>query len=586
MATKIGKLNEKLNENAVEKRFKLYDQDQVLQVPIRIGSLIPEGHLVRIVNQVVDDIDMTSLAEYYPGGGSSPYHPKMMIKVWIYGYCDRVYTSRRLSKSLGENVHYIWLSGNQHPCFKTLSAFRSGKMQEMVDIVFKEVLKMLVDLGYIDLGTLYVDGSKWEANANRYKAIWRKNTDRYKAAVIERIEKLLAEIKVLQQIEDEKYGTKDLAEKGEKGEEQNVAIVMNSAVVGQHLVRLQSLVSAQAAAQAEKSKKISKLSKCELAKKLAKKLAKIGHKLSEEQVKLIKYEGQEAILGKRNSYNKTDEDATMLRMKDERLLPAYNVEHSTTNQYVVNYTIAQNASDSPTLIPHLDKMADRFEGIAKPKQSSLIGDAGYGSEENYADLEKRNMIAYVKYPLWYQEQTGELATKKFKRENWVYDQVSDTYTCPNERKLNFAYQKTDITDNGYERTVSVYQCESCEDCPFAEQCKRSENSEDKARTVQHSAKGEAYKEKAKNLLSTDKGKEMRKNRSIEVESVFGDIKFNTQHDRFVLRGIEKVYVEYGLLAIGHNLRKVYCRQSGIWADYYAQRAAKKGQKAQKGQKRA
>jgi transposase len=555
---------EKSQEKVKVKRFKEYDQDQIFQVPIFIEGLIPPVHLVRIVDKVVEGLDMSSLEVYYPGGGSSSYHPKMMIKLWIYGYCERIYTSRRLAKMVHENINYIWLSGGHQPCFKTLSDFRSGKLQVMIDIVFKEVLEMLIDLDYIDLDELYVDGSKWEANGNRHKHVWKKNTERYKSVVIERIEGLLLEIKALQTEEDAKHGIKDLAENG-TGEA--LGVILTSEIVGEHLTRLQSLVSAQAAEQVEKMKKNSQTEGEKLVKKL-----------SEEQSKLIKYEDQEAILGTRNSYSKTDEDATMLRMKDERLLPAYNVEHTTSQQYVTNYTIAQNASDSVTLIPHLEKMAERFEGITELKDTALCADAGYGSEENYAYLEGHGMIAYVKYPMWYQEQTGELAKKIFRRENWTYDKQSNSYTCPNNRKLNFAYQKTDITANGYERTVHIYQSENCKDCPFAEQCKRSEES---ARTVQHSPQGEVYKEKAKELLDTDKGKEMRKKRSIEVESVFGDIKFNMQHDRFILRGKNKVYVEYGLLAIGHNLRKVYCQQSGIWKDYYAQRAAKKAQKEQK-----
>lgn len=555
---------EKISKAIKGVRFKAYDQAQIFHVPLFIESLIPPVHLVRIVDKVVEGLEMSSLEVYYPGGGSSAYHPKMMIKLWIYGYCERIYTSRRLTKMIRENINYMWLSGGQQPCFKTMSDFRSGKLQGMVDIVFKEVLEMLVELGYIDLDELYVDGSKWGANANRHKCVWKKNTERYKSVVIERIESLLLEIKALQTEEDAKYGVKDLAEQG-TGEE--IGIVLTSEIVGQHLISLQSLVSAQAAAEVDKLKKGSKTS--------AEKLVK---KLSEEQSKLIKYEDQEDILNKRNSYSKTDEDATMLRMKDERLLPAYNVEHTTSHQYVTNYTIEQTASDSVTLIPHIEKMAERFEGITELKDTALCGDAGYGSEENYAYLEGQGMIAYVKYPLWYQEQTGELAKKMFRRENWTYDKESDSYTCPNNRKLNFAYQKIDITANGYERTVHIYQSENCKDCPFAEQCKRSEDS---ARTVQHSPEGEIYKEKAKELLDTAKGKEMRKERSIEVESVFGDIKFNMQHDRFILRGKNKVYVEYGLLAIGHNLRKVYCQQSGVWKDYYVQRAAKKVQKEQK-----
>ena len=125
--------------------------------------------MVLIVNKVVEEIEMSELEVYYRGGGCSPYYPKMMIKLWIYGYCERVYTSRRLSKMTRENIYYMWLPGGHQPCFKTLSDFRSGKLQKMVDTVFRQVLEMLIELGYVDLDELYVDGTKLEANANRHK---------------------------------------------------------------------------------------------------------------------------------------------------------------------------------------------------------------------------------------------------------------------------------------------------------------------------------------------------------------------------------------------------------------------------------
>lgn len=544
-------------EKVREIKFKEYDQKQVLRVPIDLSNLIPSGHLVRIVDQVVEEIDMSVLAQYYSGWGRRPYHPKMLIKVWIYGYCERVYTSRRLSKVLRENIHFMWLSGNQQPCFKTLSEFRGERMQAMIDVIFKQVLLLLVASGYIDIGDLYVDGSKWEANANQYKRVWRGNTERYKQKVVERIDALLAEIKVLQQEEDNAHGQGDLRELG-NGEQ--ITVVLNSETVQEHLVALHKLVEQEG----YKEQSANKLK--------IRNLTRLGNKLAKEQENLIKYEQQELILGARNSYSHTDHDATMLRLKDDRLVPAYNVQHTTSSQYIVNYTIAQNGSDSPTLSLHLDKMKDRFEGLAAPKRISLCADAGYGSEENYADLESRNIEAYVKYPLWYQDESGELAKKRFRRENWDYDAQSDTYTCPNGRTLKFREEKKRITDNGYEKTIRIYECESCENCPFAADCKKSET---KNRTVLHSERGETYKTAAKELLATARGLELRSNRSIEVESAFGDIKYNMKHDRFVLRGGHKVYVEYGLLSIGHNLRKVYCKESGIWAEQYARRASKR-----------
>jgi transposase len=544
-------------------QFKKYDQEQVIQVPIDVSTLIPSEHLVRIINRVVDDIDMSVLEKYYTGGGRNPYHPKMLIKVWIYGYCERVYTSRRLVKAMRENIHFIWLSGNQHPCFKTLSEFRGERMQGMIDVIFKQVLLLLLESGYINLNELYVDGSKWEANANQYKKVWRANTERYKQQVVLRIESLLKEIKTLQAEEDAMYGNKDLRELG-KGESLN--IVLTSEEVSRHLINLHELVEKEGVKQDSTTHT------------KYKELSRIKKRLEKEHENLEKYEQQERILGDRNSYSQTDTDATMLRMKDSRLLPGYNTQAITSNQFAICYTIAPNASDSPTLPHVLDKLVEHLKGIRPIEKINLCADAGYGSEENYADLEKRKMIPYVKYPLWYQEVSGELAKKKFRRENWVYNAETDTYTCPNNRLLIFKAESIQISDNGYERILRHYECTSCDNCPFAADCKKSETSN---RTVMHSPKGETYKAQAKALLETEKGKEMRSTRSIEIESTFGDIKYNMKHDRFILRGKEKVYVEYGLLCIGHNLRKVYCLKSGIWAAYYAQRAARRAKKASK-----
>ena len=240
MAAKI----EKKGESIVRKLFKSYDQNQEIQVPILLVKLIPESHLVRIVNKVVDQIEMSELESYYKGDSSSAYHPKLLIKVWLYGYCEQIYTSRRLSKMIRENINFMWLSGHQQPCFKTLNSFRSGPLSDMVDLVFKEVLKLLIDLDYIDINDLYVDGSKWEANGNRHKVVWRKNTERYKKTVIARIELLLADIKQLQQEEEDKHGKEDLSELG-KG--RDLRVVITSEMVNAQLTHLSSLVSAESA---------------------------------------------------------------------------------------------------------------------------------------------------------------------------------------------------------------------------------------------------------------------------------------------------------------------------------------------------
>ena len=278
----------------------------------------------------------------------------------------------------------------------------------------------------------------------------------------------------------------------------------------------------------------------------------------------------------RNSYSKTDTDATAMRSKDDQLIPGYNIQHSTSGQqFIVNWTIEQSASDTSTLPAHMDKMKQRQEGLNGPKLKNLCADGGYGSEENYDYLATNDITAYVKYPTFELERTGELQNRRFRRENFDYDPHQDSYTCPQGRTLSFLENRQDITINGYEKTIRVYQCESCVNCPFAAECKKNESG---ARTVSFSPQGENYKDAARINLNSEKGKQMRSERGIEVESAFGDIKFNMKHRRFILRGLEKVYIEYGLLAIAHNLRKLYCDKSGCWKEQYAHRAARKGKK--------
>ena len=433
-------------------------------------------------------------------------------------------------------------------------------MQGMVDIVFKEVLFYLVEHEYIDLNDLYIDGSKWEANANKHKIIWRKNTERYKQRVLERIALLLEEAKGLQEKEDELYGSKDLKEHKKDDE---IAVVLTSVQLTEQIKHVNDLVEAQN----DKAKKRS--------------LEKINRHLKKEAVNLNKYEEQEKILDKRNSFSRTDEDATAMRMKNDELKPGYNTEITTSNQFIVNATIHENASDSPTLPSHVDKLEYRVEGLIADWHPSMTMDAGYGSEENYNYLESKGINAYVKYPLWYQEVSGELAKKKFRKENWLYNEEIDSFLCPAGKVLNFIEEKQVVTQNGYTRELRIYESEGCQGCPMFKEC-RGEHADPKSnRKIQISQKLETYKGKARAKLASDEGIKKRSQRGVDVETPFGDIKYNMKHRRFILRSKEKVYIEFLLLSISHNLRKVYCAKTGIWKEYYAQRTSKRKKRQKK-----
>ena len=136
-------------------RFKAYAQDIVIDLPVCIEDLVSENALAQIINEMVEGIELQELERYYSGVGCPPYHPKMLIKVWIYGYCTKVYTSRPLAKKLREDLVFMWLAGGQRPCFKTLCDFRSCRMQDLVDTVLSKVLLYLVEQGYVNLEDLY-----------------------------------------------------------------------------------------------------------------------------------------------------------------------------------------------------------------------------------------------------------------------------------------------------------------------------------------------------------------------------------------------------------------------------------------------
>lgn len=575
-------------EEKREIRYKTYDQNQQISLPIMLKGLIQENSLVQIVDKVVESIDMSDLDQCYSGAGRPAYHPKMLIKVWIYGYCREVYTSRKIAQKLREDLGFIWLWGNQQPCFKTLSSFRSVRMQGLLDEVLVSVLSYLVVKDYIDLEDLYVDGSKWEGNANKHKVIWRKNMERYEEAVRDRVKEFLEEVWVLQGAEDAKYGKKDLAIHQESTK---IAIELNSAFLSEQISELNERIAQKQERieeqQAQKPKAKEERAALKQEKANLRKLKSWSNKLDKEKANLLKYEEQARVLNGRNSYSKTDTDATALRMKDDSLKPGYNAQISTSNQFIVQASIHQNASDNVTLSEHLAALENSVDHLVKRDlvqpdwRSNYTGDAGYGSEENYELLEERGFTAYVKYPSWYAEHTGKISEKTYNKYNWNYDKEQDCFFCPQGKRLTFLEDASKTNRNGFTQAFKVYECESCSACPVFKECRGQRAQADTNRKVFINEKLEAHKQKAKDRLASELGKEKRSKRGSEVETPFGDLKFNMGHRRFLLRTLPKVSVEFNLLCIAHNIRKVFCKESGVWEAYYAQRRAKRAENKEK-----
>ena len=506
--------------------FKPYAQGQMM-LPTRLDELVPEGHLVRVVSRVIDELELDALMRQYKGGGTSSYHPRMMLKVLVYAYSQRVYSSRQIAKALRENVNFMWLSGGNRPDFRTLNRFRGSRMKEVVGEVFAEVLEYLIDKGYVKLKTYFADGTKVEAAANRYRYVWRKNVKRYQAGVREKIKALLDEIERENEREQAEYGDEDLEELGGRGSGDLDSKELASRIAG-----------------------LNERLKQEPDKRVAKAVRKLEKDLLP---RLERYEVQEATLGERNSYAKTDEDATFMRMKEDhlrngQLKPAYNVQMGTENQYVVGYIVHQQPSDSPCLIPHLAGVKEQVGKV--PAQ--VVADAGYGSEENYAYLKDAGVKSFVKYPTFDREQKRSWRKQIYRVEKWPYDAEVDQFTCPEGKRLTYRETREQRTANGYLRQRRSYECADCSKCPVKARCTRASGN----RCVHISLELMAYRDQARRDLLSDKGKRLRAQRGVEVESVFGRLKHNWGFRRFMLRGLDKVKVEWGLLCLSHNIAKL------------------------------
>ena len=511
------------------KSFKKYDQQQLPILPLDISEMIPEGHLVRIVNSVIDDISWEVFAKAFNNEGQPPYHPRMMMKVLIYSYATKLYTSRKIEKALMQDITYMWVSGMQTPDHNTINRFRSFYFKDILEDVFTHVLDFLHDNGYIKFENYFVDGTKIKADAGKYIYVWKKNVQRYKAQLTQSVKELLNEIDKTNQHEDNEYGGKSLEELGE-----------GKNIDSNKLKKLTEKLNKELEEKAEKKKKRSLKSKVK--------------KLEKKTEKLQEYEKQEQVLGKRNSFSKTDKDATFMRMKGtDELRAGYNQQISTENQFVVNYSVHPNGSDTPTFKRHLKKIVDRGEKYI-PK--TFTGDAAYGSEENYQALEENQIDNYFKYNSFYRDIKGK-NKNPFHKDNMIYDLEKDIFICPAGKQLHF-FQQTEITtENGYRTRIKIYNCSDCSDCKLKEKCTKAKGN----RSIQLREELEKYKAQARNNLISEKGKRLCKQRGYDVETVFGDIKFNQDYGRFRLKGIQKAEIELGFLSISHNLRKIQIKKS-------------------------
>lgn len=501
--------------------FKPYDQSQLTFLPPSFDDFISEDHPVRILNTIIDKLDITELNKAYSCKGRASYHPKMLLKILIYGYLTNTYSSRKMEAACRENIHFMWLSAMNFPDHNTLNRFRSDRLAEHLRKIFNQIVELLIEQGFISIENAFIDGTKIEANANKFTFVWKKSIGNYKEKMAQQIREIWEFAQSIAKDEDDLPPPPEFK-------------TIDKESVEQAIQTLNDVLKENP----------------ETTKKIKGKLKYITEKYP---AKIQEYEEKEQILAERNSYSKTDQDATFMRMKEDHmqngmLKPGYNIQIATNNQYILNYTIHPNPTDTTTLINHLETFKENL-GVLP---TTVIADAGYGSEENYEYLQEQEITAFVKYNTFEQEQKNKVNEKKpFTVDTLHYNVEKDCFICPMGQEMNYIGNSTRETKTGFKQSLKRYQATNCNGCPLKAACHKAKGN----RIIEINSNLNEHRQKAKALLNSKQGIEKRKQRCHDVETVFGNIKQNHGFRRFMLRGKRKVEIEWGLLAIAQNIRK-------------------------------
>ena len=508
----------------------LYHQ---IKLPLDIEISIPSDDPVRLVSAFVEEMNLSDLYETYDRIRKSQASPRQMLKIVIYAAMNRIYSSRDIESSCKRDINFMYLlEGAPAPDHSTLARFISLHLSQCSKSVMSQVGTILLDLGEISGENIFIDGTKIESVANKYTFVWKKAVTKNMAKLAEKICMFCAEC-------EELYDFK---------------VVYKDQISLRTLKRLR-----------KKLYKIKKDEAIEFVHGIGKRKTMLQHsieKLKEYTEKLKEYTNKLYKCGRRNSYSKTDNDATFMRMKEDAMLngqlkPAYNLQHGVDAEYVTWLGIYPNPTDTLTLIPFLKDMEEHLPF----KYKNIVADAGYESEENYVFIENNDQTGYIKPQNYELSKTRKFKKDISKRENMDYDSETDSYTCKNGKKLLAVSKRKQKTATSYQREVTIYECESCHECPFKKDCIKGNNCktpfEYRKKVLSVSRKMEEKRAECLERITSDYGTQLRMNRSIQAEGSFANVKEDMNFRRYLYKGSENVLAQSTLLAIAFDINKLH-----------------------------
>ncbi len=515
----------------LQKNYSLNQGGYQLKLPLNIETMIPEDDSVRLLSQFVEAMDLTDLYSTYERINS--VSPRTLLKIVLYSYMNGDYSSRSMELNCKRDINFMFLlEGAPVPDHATFARFRSIHFAPCSKRILAEMSNALFDLGEISGETIFIDGTKIEAAANKYTFVWKKAVTKNQTKLLIKLADFVAECEQL-------YDLK---------------IVYGDTVKMKHVKKLRKKL--YAIKQAEKVVFVHGIGKRKTP------LQKSIETLEDYLSRLKKYNHQIHICGGRNSYSKTDHDATFMRMKEDamgngQLKPAYNLQHGVDSEYITWLAIGPQPTDATTLIPFLKDAEEHL----KFKYKNITTDAGYESEENYVFLEENGQLSYIKPANYEISKTRRYRNDIGRMENMEYDAESDAYICRNAKRLVPDHVRHSKSKTGYISEKTIYKCEDCSGCPYKTECIKGNNCktplEERTKTLQAAKTFLKYRQEDLERILTDEGIVLRMNRSIQAEGSFGDLKQDMQFRRYVSKGTSNVLAESILLAMARNINKLH-----------------------------
>ena len=539
---------------------------------------LPDDDPVYTLKKVMEDLDFSGLLANCSDKGRTGYNPIMMYAVVTYANMRGVRSVDRIVELCERDLAFIWLTHGQKPKRDAFYGFKGKKLtSEILDDFNYQFLRRLQKEGLVTLKELFIDGTKIEANANRYTFVWRGTINYHLAGLLDSIELNFARYNTF--LQENGYGPKyDI------GNAQMFVI--------EEMDKVRSVIEKNRKRKLSKHKKLANNTVIEIDNcspleilKLQKNLSTIAtgegiefvygkgkrkpeiQQLYEELEhlgqRLMGYKECFEIMGKdRNSYSKTDLEATFMRMKEDHMLngqlkPAYNVQIAVENYFIVHGYVSNDRTDYNTLIPVLEKHQEAFGSVLE----EVTADSGYCSEKNLLYLKEKGIESYIKLQDHEKRKTRAYAEDISKYYNMKVEVFEDEqfYICHDGRELRHIRTETKEQD-GYTQTFEVYGCADCSGCEHKARCLYKYNAEkdvEKNKVMKINEQWEELREKSHANIQSERGILKRQTRSIQTEGHFGDIKENENFRRFNYRSADKVYKEFMLYAIGRNINKYY-----------------------------